>query len=123
MPNERKDKFVGTSRYASPYVQMYTQSARRDDMYSLVYTMVNVFNIHPLPWQDLSGDKDERADRTVHLKRRLTPQQVCKGCPPCLALIYAHVMQIPFEARPPYELFRQLIDLDLAPPARKVARK
>ena len=121
VPKTRKDKFVGTTRYASPYVQMYTQSSRRDDLFSLVFCMVAVFG-QQLPWQDLSGDQQTKSERTLHLKRRLTPRQVCKGCPPSLALVYEHVMQLPYEARPPYELFRQLVKLDLhhCPPAKQV---
>jgi serine/threonine protein kinase len=157
--NRFKNAFVGTSTYCSPYSQMYTEASRRDDMYSMCYTMCTLF-MQVLPWQavnkdpaafgyseynyssalnisydctnddaddDEFGRNDNRERRArackseqkrrieLQLKRYCTPAQVCGSrCPPSVAQIYAHVMQLHFDETPPYALFRDLINADLA---------
>ena len=156
--NRFKNAFVGTSTYCSPYSQMYTEASRRDDMYSMCYTMCTLF-MQVLPWQAVNKDPDafrfseynyssalhlnfdcgydddddefgrnenrERRARAckseqkrrieLRLKRYCTPAQVCGSrCPPSVAQIYARVMQLHFDETPPYALFRDLLNADLA---------
>ena len=57
--NRHKELSVGTGTYSSPYSQMFTEASRRDDMYSLCYTMCTVFG-KELPWQAAARTQDSR---------------------------------------------------------------
>lgn len=110
--NQRKKTAVGTSRYSSAYSQMFTESSRRDDVISACYSMVIVFG-HKLPWKSLHGTKEHKTTRTQELKRLCTPAEVCVGCPASVREIYRHALQLGFAQKPDYELYRQLIRVDL----------
>lgn len=106
--NTIKGTVAGTSRYCSVPCQLCTQAARRDDMYSLCYTMAVLFK-RVLPWQNLSGKKKEKLRKTVTLKRILTPSEALAGCPEPLVHIYTMVMQLGFQQRPDYEAYQSII--------------
>lgn len=109
IPNRNKTSIAGTSRYASVPSQMCTQTSRRDDMYSLCYTMLVLFG-RTLPWQNLKNDKKKKLLETVRLKRILSPSEVCRGCPDPIRIIYTMVMQLGFSQRPEYEAYQKVID-------------
>lgn len=110
--NKRKTSAVGTSRYASVHSQMFCESSRRDDMQSCVFTIVSVFGFK-LPWEGLKGTSKQKTAETLRRKRLLPPSLVCRGCPPCVARVYQHVQQLGFKERPQYELYIDLITLDI----------
>lgn len=109
IPNRNKTSIAGTSRYASVPSQMCTQTSRRDDMFSLCYTMLVLFG-RSFPWQNLKGDKKKKLRETVRLKRTLSPEEVCKGCPDAIRVVYTMVMQLGFGQRPEYEAYQKAID-------------
>ena len=108
IPNTMKETIAGTSRYSSVPCQLCTQAARRDDIYSLCYTMAVLFQ-RLLPWQNLRGTKKDKLRKTVTLKRILTPAVVFAGCPEPLVHIYTMTMQLGFQQRPDYEVYQSLI--------------
>jgi len=112
--NCRKTSAVGTSRYSSVHSQMFCESSRRDDMYSCIYTAVSIFG-RKLPWEGLKGTSKQKTIETLRRKRFLPPSVVCRGCPPCVARIYQHVQQLSFKDRPQYQLYMDLITLDIPP--------
>lgn len=110
--NRDKDSISGTTRYASVPCMMCTQTSRRDDMYSLCYTMASLFG-RALPWQNLTGKKEDEEKillKTLELKRVLEPRIVFHGCPEPVIHIYAAVIQLGFAERPAYEEYQQIID-------------
>ena len=112
--NRCKSTIAGTTRYASVPCLMGTQASRRDDMYSLCYTMAVIFE-RPLPWQGVRGERDDHAKRedrlrkTLELKRTLEPRVVFRDCPSPLARIYMHVLQLGFAQRPDYEKYQAVL--------------
>ena len=110
IPNRNKSSMAGTSRYASIPSQMCTQTSRRDDLFSLCYTMLVLFG-RTLPWQSLNiEDKKKKMKETVRLKRFMTPEEVCKNCPDPIRVIYTMVMQLGFSQRPEYEIYQEIIN-------------
>ena len=78
-------------------------------MFSLCYTMLVLFG-RSFPWQNLKGDKKKKLRETVRLKRTLSPEEVCKGCPDAIRVVYTMVMQLGFGQRPEYEAYQKAID-------------
>lgn len=113
----RKHTQVGTLRYSSMYSGMFVQSSRRDDIISLVYTLVNIFG-NKLPWQDTpehiqrmsrSAQKKAKAEHVLKLKRIVSPQRVTRYMPPVFAKILASGMCLGFEEEPPYTKYIDLM--------------
>ena len=112
--NQLKKSHVGTMRYASYNSTAYTQSSRRDDIESLIYTFVNIFN-KKLPWQS-SKDFATKKKKTqfIHtLKTICSPRRVCKGLPSCFERILINAKHLHFNEKPPYFKYYTLIQADI----------
>jgi casein kinase 1 len=106
--NRHKSTIAGTTRYASVPCLMGTEASRRDDLYSLCYSMAAIFG-HTLPWQAVRGKRDDRLQQTLDLKRTLEPRVVFRGCPAPVATIYMHVLQLGFAQRPDYDKYQAIL--------------
>ena len=113
----RKHTQVGTLRYSSMFSGMFVQSSRRDDVISLVYTLVNIFG-NKLPWQDTpehiqrmsrSAQKKAKAEHVLKLKRIVSPQRVTRFMPHVFAKILSSGMCLGFEEEPPYSKYIDLM--------------
>ena len=104
----RKDigGFRGTPRYASVYVHREEDLGRRDDLWSLLYILVE-FVTGDLPW----GHKRDKASIGRIKERYATSgSKLLKGCPSCFALIYKHLQSLQFESRPDYAYLHSLLE-------------
>ena len=106
--NRHKSTIAGTTRFASVPCLMGTEASRRDDLYGLCYSMAAMLG-RELPWQSVRGKHDERLQKTLDLKRTLEPRVVFRGCPPPLATIYTHVLQLGFAQRPDYDRYQAIL--------------
>ncbi|CAD5210934.1 unnamed protein product [Bursaphelenchus okinawaensis] len=86
----------GTSRYCSPYVHMRQEQSRRDDMFSLIYVMVELAD--RLVW---TGKKEPE---TGKIKNELPDEKLLENCPPEWTDILAHIRGLTYEDRPNYRL-------------------
>ena len=104
----RKDigGFRGTPRYASVYVHREEDLSRRDDLWSLLYILVE-FTTGDLPW----GHKRDKAS-IGRIKERYATNgsKLLKGCPSCFALFYKHLHSLTFESRPDYAYLYSLLE-------------
>lgn len=89
--------FSGTVRYASVNAHLGRRLSRRDDLESLGYMLLYLFN-GSLPWQGFSGEgKDMHVCET---KGGLTVAAICRGAPEVLQYFLAYVRQMQFEENP-----------------------
>ena len=100
---------AGTARYASLNCLLGVEQSRRDDLESLVYSLVYLLN-GSLPWQGLfCRNQDEKREKVSRMKRELPLQTICKGCPPQFVQLLTYCRRLPFDATPDYDFMRFLL--------------
>ena len=125
IPQQQKESIVGTYRYCSIPALLSLESSRRDDIESLVYTFINVFDA-TLPWQNLkilnltSSDprkrkfaEEQREKIILNLKQTTSPDTLCEDVPMCLQQILQDVKLLSFTEQPNYERYRSFVQQDL----------
>jgi serine/threonine protein kinase len=101
--------FRGTARYASVHSHAGEDLGRRDDLWSLLYSLVEMV-VGMLPWRRLR-DKDEvgKAKLDVH-----SPELLCAGTPavplpPEFGRFMEHLLSLQFDDCPNYKLLDGLL--------------
>jgi len=117
MYGQRVDHFSGTVRYASVHAHLGRWLSRRDDLESLGYMLLYLYN-GSLPWQGYCGD--DKNMQVCETKGRLTVDVMCRGAPEVLQYYLAYVRQLKFEEEPNYEYL--LLVLDAARGMREVRK-
>ena len=123
-----KTSLHGTPNYASTHTLDKVESSRRDDLESLVYTFVVIFDKHHLPWGDVAEDYARRqaasggklpdaelwrmVKMVADIKHNSTPADVTGLEIPCLLKMCEHVRRLAFDERPDYESYIQWITDD-----------
>lgn len=108
MPYRKGKPFAGTARYASIWTHMGIEQSRRDDLESLGYVLVYLFN-GGLPWQGIRiANKKEKYSRILERKRNTTLRDLCKGMPSQVVDYFRLVRRLEFDERPDYSLLRNL---------------
>lgn len=97
---QRVDHFSGTVRYASVNAHLGRWLSRRDDLESLGYMLLYLFN-GSLPWQGYSGE--DKNMQVCETKGKLTVEAMCRGAPEVLQYFLAYVRQMKFEETPDYD--------------------
>lgn len=109
---------MGTVRYVSPNIHLGIESSRRDDLYSLGYSLLYCA-LGSLPWQAQVKKKepgqkskaDMQRDVMVH-KMRTNPETLCEGLidPLRSALLHYlfYVNSLMYHEEPDYEYCQQL---------------
>jgi serine/threonine protein kinase len=70
---DRKGSLIGSARYASVAAHRGEPLGRRDDLISMMYSLVYVAYGGALPWQNYT----ER--EIYHIKGNMTPSEICAG--------------------------------------------
>ncbi len=74
-------QLTGTARYASIYTQLGIEQSRRDDLESLGYVLVYLFQ-GELPWHGIkSKTKAEKYKKILEAKIKTVPIEICKDLP------------------------------------------
>ena len=68
-----KSSFIGSARYASVFVHRGEPLGRRDDLISMMYSLIYVACGGALPWQN----HEER--EIYYIKDNMTPSEICAG--------------------------------------------
>ncbi len=97
---QRVDHFSGTVRYASVHAHLGRWLSRRDDLESLGYMLLYLYN-GSLPWQGFCGE--DKNMQVCETKGRFTVDALCRGAPEVLQYFLAYVRQMKFEETPDYE--------------------
>ncbi|KAF8023218.1 hypothetical protein BT93_F0658 [Corymbia citriodora subsp. variegata] len=110
--NQTPDDFRGTVRFASVHAQLGRTSSRRNDLESLVYTLVYLIRGH-LPWQ--RHQFFQGVSKTLVCKQKMAtpPETLCETCPEPYLQLTAFVLNLKFDEEPNYaryiSLFRGII--------------
>lgn len=99
--------FRGTVRYASVHAHLGRTGSRRDDLESLVYTLVFLLRGR-LPWQGYQG---ENKGFYVCRKKMVTASEtLCSLCPPPFRQLLDHVVNLKFDEEPNYAKYISIFD-------------
>uniref|UniRef100_A0A7E4ZR40 non-specific serine/threonine protein kinase n=1 Tax=Panagrellus redivivus TaxID=6233 RepID=A0A7E4ZR40_PANRE len=90
--------FRGSFRYCSPHVHDRHEQGRRDDLWSVMYSMIFLLN-GTLPWVGKSVEADIKAS-----KNATTDEQLLAKAPPEYLVILKHIRSLGYKQRPDYKL-------------------
>jgi hypothetical protein len=100
IPYSTKHSAVGMLPFVSINGQQGYAQSRRDDMESLVYTII--FLAHGnLPWIRLCSQSDEEG--VLRKKLLITVEELCKGLPAPFCKFINHVCSLGFDKKPDYQ--------------------
>ncbi|KAI9316891.1 kinase-like domain-containing protein [Dichotomocladium elegans] len=100
---------AGTALYASLNVHRGKMHARRDDMESLGYVLVDLAT-GSLPWTGIQArNSKEGWDRMRHLKESLPLAELCEGLPVGFMEWIEYTRQLQFSDQPNYDYLRRLL--------------
>ncbi|KAG1057556.1 hypothetical protein G6F43_000605 [Rhizopus delemar] len=110
-PETKKDyrNRAGTARYASLHVHRGKPHARRDDIESIGYLLLDLV-LGTLPWTGIQA-RNSRAgwDKMKQIKEDTFMDDLCAGLPQGLLKFIEYARKIKFAEEPNYELLRQLL--------------
>uniref|UniRef100_A0A1I8EJ75 Protein kinase domain-containing protein n=1 Tax=Wuchereria bancrofti TaxID=6293 RepID=A0A1I8EJ75_WUCBA len=95
---QREKVFVrGILRYCSPRIHKRQDVCRADDLWSLVYILVDLTTA--LPWRDIKLEKP-----VAEQKETISDAKLFKDCPEEWIEIMRHIRSLNYESRPNYKL-------------------
>ncbi|KAG1474276.1 hypothetical protein G6F56_000455 [Rhizopus delemar] len=110
-PETKKDyrNKAGTARYASLHVHRGKPHARRDDIESIGYLLLDMI-FGTLPWTGIQA-RNSRAgwDRMRQIKEDTFMSDICAGLPKGILEFIEYARKIKFLEEPNYELLRQFL--------------
>ena len=101
-PERKKCGFRGTSKYASITAHEEHDLCWRDDLISLMYSLVEMIR-GKLPWSD-RRDLDE----VYQYKKIMPPEDLFVDLPPCFLEIWNHLQTLRFADPPDYQMMISL---------------
>ena len=104
-------KFVGTGDYASRHSLNGEKVSRRDDVESIIYILVYLFN-GSLPWSDIKDNYSgsEKYEKIKENMVNIDPKSLLNGLPNVFEFIYKNIIILDFKDEPPYDHFITLLE-------------
>uniref|UniRef100_A0A915PYL4 non-specific serine/threonine protein kinase n=1 Tax=Setaria digitata TaxID=48799 RepID=A0A915PYL4_9BILA len=91
----------GTTRYCSPAVHARMEQGRKDDLWSLVYVLVE---LHAgLPWRGITEKE------VGIMKDKITDEVLMADCPPEWIHVMKYIRTLSYESRPDYKKIYDLL--------------
>jgi serine/threonine protein kinase len=101
---------TGTARYASLNVHRGRTHARRDDMESLGYLLLDLLLNGELPWSGITARTSKAGwDRLGAIKEEILLQDLCLGLPHGIMDFISYTRNLRFNDRPDYDYLRRLL--------------
>ena len=105
---ERKS-LIGTSRYASIYSHLGYEQSRRDDLESLVYSLI-YFSRGSLPWMGIKEkNKQEKYKKILQIKLNSKVNILCDKLPKEFIEFVNYIKELGFEHRPNYQYLKTIL--------------
>lgn len=99
-----KNSLIGTMRYASIRSHLGEELSYRDDLESLIYMIIYLYN-GVLPWQNIVlEDKEKRCDEIKNLKISINLAQLCNKLPIEYREIIKYSRSLNYFEKPNYNL-------------------
>jgi serine/threonine protein kinase len=101
---------IGTIRYSSINCHLGLTPSRRDDLESLVYTIVYLAK-GSLPWQGIIVQPGQiHEDEVLKVKQATTVEALCEGLPQPFVEFVEHIRCLGFRDRPGYEYLCSILE-------------
>jgi serine/threonine protein kinase len=97
---------VGTLPFTSINGQQGHTQSRRDDLESLIYTII-FFACGNLPWSSDSIFRDHEA--VLEKKTLITAEELCAGLPPLFSEFIIYVRSLSFDQKPDYKHLQTIL--------------
>lgn len=108
LPYREGKHLTGTARYASVRTHSGIEQSRRDDLESLGYVLVYLFN-GMLPWQGIRvANKKQKYAKIREKKATITMRELCRDMPSQMMEYFRYVKKLEFDDRPDYSYLRSL---------------
>ena len=105
--------FSGNLKYSSTNTMKGIEPSRRDDLESLGYMLIYLYN-HDLPWDTMvAKNKYELAKKIYDLKNIIPIKILCKNLPIEIQKYMKYVKSLKFEEEPNYNYLTQLLEKSL----------
>lgn len=113
IPYRDGKNLTGTARYASINTHLGLEQSRRDDIESMIYVLIYLFN-GELPWQGIPAKDNKEKYEKIKQKKIKTPvESLCEGLPKEIQEIVHYSRNLRFDDRPNYESIRKIFKLIL----------
>ncbi|KAG0440622.1 putative casein kinase I like protein [Dictyocoela muelleri] len=108
--NYKENKpLVGTARYASLNAHLGIELSKRDDIESMIYSIVYLGK-GCLPWQGIkASNKAKKHKKILEIKQSISVSDLCEGLPSTYEQILLSCSYLEFNENPNYEYYRMLI--------------
>jgi len=107
IPYKDGKNLVGTARYSSIYTHLGIDQSRRDDLESMIYTLIYLFN-GTLPWKGLKAkNKKEKYQKILDKKINCTYENLCGKLPKEFHHLLFYVRSLQFEEKPDYDFMKE----------------
>ena len=109
IPQKKDRSIVGTLRYISPNVHIGIEQSRRDDLISLLYSLIFLYE-GKLPWDEIKAKtKEEKLEKIYNYKSQYTPEILCQDFPKEIYPIFEHIFNLNFEETPNYSFIQVIL--------------
>lgn len=102
-PMTHQNSRLGTIDFISYYLHEGLSASRRDDLISMIYVIIYLYN-NILPWQK-KGVKSK-----YELKYNISPKMLCKGLPEKINIMLVYCYGLEYTTEPNYEYIRFLFE-------------
>ncbi len=104
LENKTKNSLIGTMRYASIRSHEGKELTYRDDLESLMYMIIYLYN-GILPWQNINiSDKENKSEAILKLKKNINLAQLCIKLPIEFREIIKYSLNLKYFEKPNYKL-------------------
>lgn len=108
-----KKFFNGNLKYCSVNTLRGIEPSRRDDLESIGYMLINLYNKY-LPWDILKGKNIYELNKKIYNVKRLTSTELlCKGLPKEMLEFMNYIKSLQFEENPNYNYLTKLLEIML----------
>uniref|UniRef100_A0A6B2L871 non-specific serine/threonine protein kinase n=1 Tax=Arcella intermedia TaxID=1963864 RepID=A0A6B2L871_9EUKA len=105
-PKRNSARWVGSRRYMSLNTHLRKEQARRDDLWSLLYVLLE-FLQGTLPWAHFRGG--DNLDKVRDMKMQYNNEKLVRGLPEEFMKFMNHLKTLKYETRPDYDLLHGLL--------------
>ena len=106
IPYKDGKKLTGTARYASIYTHLGIEQSRRDDLESMIYSLIYLFK-GVLPWQNIQAkSKHEKYQKILEKKINVGVEELCTEMPSEFVTLVEYVRNLQFEEVLDYEMMK-----------------
>ncbi|RCI04847.1 hypothetical protein CU098_004452 [Rhizopus stolonifer] len=101
---------TGTARYASLNVHRGRTHARRDDMESLGYVLLDLLLDGQLPWSGITAKTCKQGwDSLLRIKEDMSLHEMCLGLPQGILHFIDYTRRLRYNDRPDYDYLRRVL--------------